>query len=163
MRCPYCGGLETQVKDSRPSDDNAAIRRRRVCPDCGGRFTTFERVQLRELTVVKRSGRRIPFDRDKLQRSVEIALRKRPVDAERVERMVNGIVRQLESSGEAEVPSETIGELVMEGLKGLDDVAYVRFASVYRNFREAKDFEDLLGELSGDEAEGALPEKRVEP
>ena len=163
MRCPYCGGLDTQVKDSRPSDDNAAIRRRRVCPDCGGRFTTFERVQLRELTVVKRSGRRIPFDRDKLQRSVEIALRKRPVDAERIERMVNGIVRQLESSGEAEVPSETIGELVMEGLKGLDDVAYVRFASVYRNFREAKDFEDLLGELSGDEAEGAVPEKRAEP
>ena len=163
MRCPYCGGLDTQVKDSRPSDDNAAIRRRRVCPDCGGRFTTFERVQLRELTVVKRSGRRIPFDRDKLQRSVEIALRKRPVDAERVERMVNGIVRQLESSGEGEVPSETIGELVMEGLKGLDDVAYVRFASVYRNFREAKDFEDLLGELSGDDADGAAPEKRAEP
>ncbi len=163
MRCPYCGGLDTQVKDSRPSDDNAAIRRRRVCPDCGGRFTTFERVQLRELTVVKRSGRRIPFDRDKLQRSVEIALRKRPVDAERVERMVSGIVRQLESSGEAEVPSETIGRLVMEGLKGLDDVAYVRFASVYRNFREAKDFEDLLGELSSDDAESVVPEKRAEP
>jgi transcriptional repressor NrdR len=163
VRCPYCGGLDTQVKDSRPSDDNAAIRRRRVCPDCGGRFTTFERVQLRELTVVKRSGRRIPFDRDKLQRSVEIALRKRPVDAERVERMVSGIVRQLESSGEAEVPSETIGRLVMEGLKGLDDVAYVRFASVYRNFREAKDFEDLLGELSSDDAESVVPEKRAEP
>ncbi len=155
MRCPYCGGLETQVKDSRPSDDHSAIRRRRVCPDCGGRFTTFERVQLRELTVVKRSGRRIPFDRDKLQRSVEVALRKRPVDAERIERMVNGIVRQLESSGEAEISSEQIGELVMEGLKGLDDVAYVRFASVYKNFREAKDFEDLLGELSSEDPESA--------
>lgn len=161
MRCPYCGGLETQVKDSRPSDDHSAIRRRRVCPDCGGRFTTFERVQLRELTVVKRSGRRIPFDRDKLQRSVEVALRKRPVDAERIERMVNGIVRQLESSGEVEISSEQIGELVMEGLKGLDDVAYVRFASVYRNFREAKDFEDLLGELSGEDPETAPASTRA--
>ena len=149
MRCPYCGSLDTQVKDSRPTDDASAIRRRRVCPDCGGRFTTFERVQLRELVVVKRSGRRVPFDRDKLQRSVEVALRKRPVDPERVERMINGIVRQLESMGDGEVPSETVGELVMEGLKGLDDVAYVRFASVYRNFREAKDFEDILGELAG--------------
>ncbi len=153
MRCPYCGSLESQVKDSRPSDDHSAIRRRRVCPDCGGRFTTFERVQLRELTVVKRSGRRIPFDRDKLQRSVEVALRKRPVDMERIDRMVNGIVRQLESMGEGEVPSSTIGALVMEGLKSLDDVAYVRFASVYKNFREARDFEDLIGELTGDEAE----------
>ena len=161
MRCPYCGGLETQVKDSRPSDDHSAIRRRRVCPDCGGRFTTFERVQLRELTVVKRSGRRIPFDRDKLQRSVEVALRKRPVDAERIERMVNGIVRQLESSGEVEISSEQIGELVMEGLKGLDDVAYVRFASVYKNFREAKDFEDLLGELSGEDPESAPASTRA--
>jgi len=161
VRCPYCGGLETQVKDSRPSDDHSAIRRRRVCPDCGGRFTTFERVQLRELTVVKRSGRRIPFDRDKLQRSVEVALRKRPVDAERIERMVNGIVRQLESSGEVEISSEQIGELVMEGLKGLDDVAYVRFASVYRNFREAKDFEDLLGELSGEDPESAPASTRA--
>ena len=148
MRCPYCGSLDTQVKDSRPTDDASAIRRRRVCPDCGGRFTTFERVQLRELWCVKRSGRRVPFDRDKLQRSVEVALRKRPVEPERVERMVNGIVRQLESLGEGEVTSEPIGELVMEGLKGLDDVAYVRFASVYKNFREAKDFEDLLGELA---------------
>jgi len=161
VRCPYCGGLETQVKDSRPSDDHSAIRRRRVCPDCGGRFTTFERVQLRELTVVKRSGRRIPFDRDKLQRSVEVALRKRPVDAERIERMVNGIVRQLESSGEVEISSEQIGELVMEGLKGLDDVAYVRFASVYKNFREAKDFEDLLGELSGEDPESAPASTRA--
>ena len=153
MRCPYCASLDSQVKDSRPSDDHSAIRRRRVCPDCGGRFTTFERVQLRELTVVKRSGRRIPFDRDKLQRSVEVALRKRPVDVERIDRMVNGIVRQLESMGEGEIPSATIGQLVMEGLKSLDDVAYVRFASVYKNFREARDFEDLIGELTGDETE----------
>ena len=153
MRCPYCGSLDTQVKDSRPTDDHSAIRRRRVCPDCGGRFTTFERVQLRELMVVKRSGRRIPFDREKLARSIDVALRKRPVDPERVERMINGIVRQLESMGDGEVRSDTIGELVMEGLKGLDDVAYVRFASVYRNFREAKDFENLLGELSADGAE----------
>ena len=153
MRCPYCASLDSQVKDSRPSDDHSAIRRRRVCPDCGGRFTTFERVQLRELTVVKRSGRRIPFDRDKLQRSVEVALRKRPVDVERIDRMVNGIVRQLESMGEGEIPSATVGQLVMEGLKSLDDVAYVRFASVYKNFREARDFEDLIGELTGDETE----------
>ena len=149
MRCPYCGSLDTQVKDSRPTDDSSSIRRRRICPDCGGRFTTFERVQLRELTVVKRSGRRVPFDRDKLQQSVEVALRKRPVEPERVERMINGVVRQLESLGDSEVASERIGELIMEGLKGLDDVAYVRFASVYKNFREAKDFEALLGELAG--------------
>ncbi|MGX5733145.1 transcriptional regulator NrdR [Bosea thiooxidans] len=157
MRCPYCGSLDTQVKDSRPTDDHASIRRRRVCPDCGGRFTTFERVQLRELMVVKRSGRRTPFDRDKLETSIAHALRKRPVAPERIERMVNGIVRQLESSGEAEIASSTIGELVMEGLKGLDDVAYVRFASVYKNFREAKDFEELLGQLgtAEDEEEGA--------
>jgi len=153
MRCPYCGSLDTQVKDSRPTDDSSAIRRRRVCPDCGGRFTTFERVQLRELFVVKRSGRRVPFDRDKLERSVEVALRKRPVEPERVERMLNGIVRQLESMGDADVPSETVGELVMEGLKGLDDVAYVRFASVYKNFREAKDFEEILGRLANEEPE----------
>jgi transcriptional repressor NrdR len=150
MRCPYCGNVDTQVKDSRPSDDNTAIRRRRVCQDCGGRFTTFERVQLRELMVLKRSGRRIPFDRDKLVRSVQVALRKRSVDPDRVERMVSGIVRQLESSGESEVTSEQIGHLVMAGLRGLDDVAYVRFASVYRNFREAKDFETFVGELSGE-------------
>jgi transcriptional repressor NrdR len=153
MRCPYCGSLDTQVKDSRPTDDASAIRRRRICSDCGGRFTTFERVQLRELTVLKRSGRRVPFDRDKLQRSVEIALRKRPVDPERVERMINGIVRQLEALGENEISSETVGELVMEGLKGLDDVAYVRFASVYKNFREAKDFEEILERLSTPDAE----------
>lgn len=151
MRCPYCGSTNTQVKDSRPSEDHTAIRRRRGCADCGGRFTTFERVQLRELTVVKRSGRRVPFDRDKLVRSVQVALRKRPVDPERVERMVTGIVRQLESTGDGDVDSNMVGQLVMEGLKGLDDVAYVRFASVYKNFREARDFEALLGELSGDE------------
>jgi transcriptional repressor NrdR len=151
MRCPYCGSSDTQVKDSRPAEDSSCIRRRRVCPDCGGRFTTFERVQLRELVVVKKSGRRTPFDRDKLMRSLEIALRKRPVEPERVERMVNGIVRQLENSGEAEVESARIGELVIMGLKSLDDVAYVRFASVYRDFREARDFNTIIDELeSGD-------------
>lgn len=152
MRCPFCGSLETQVKDSRPSDDHATIRRRRICPDCGGRFTTFERVHLRDLMVLKRSGRKVPFEREKLARSLEIALRKRPVDPERIDRMINGIVRQLESSGETEVGTEAIGELVMEGLKNLDSVAYVRFASVYRNFREAKDFETLIGELAVDDA-----------
>jgi len=149
MRCPYCGNPDTQVKDSRPSEDNTAIRRRRVCTDCGGRFTTFERVQLRDLQVVKRNNRRVPFDRDKLMRSVQVALRKRQVDPERVDRMVNGIVRQLESSGETEVASEQIGHLVMEGLRGLDAVAFVRFASVYKDFREAKDFEEFVGELAG--------------
>jgi len=147
MRCPYCGALDTQVKDSRPTDDASSIRRRRICSDCGGRFTTFERVQLRDLVVVKKNGRRAPFDRDKLYRSVEVALRKRAVAAERVERMINGIVRQLESQGDADIPTQLIGELVMEGLKGLDDVAYVRFASVYRNFREARDFNAIVGEL----------------
>ncbi|MCG6115938.1 MAG: transcriptional regulator NrdR [Mesorhizobium sp.] len=151
MRCPYCQSEDTQVKDSRPAEDGVAIRRRRVCPDCGGRFTTFERVQLRELMVVKKSGRKVPFDRDKLMRSVEIALRKRNVDPDRVERAVSGIVRQLESSGESDVNADEIGRLVMEALKGLDDVAYVRFASVYRNFREARDFHDVLGELKGEE------------
>ncbi|MBO6510623.1 MAG: transcriptional repressor NrdR [Roseibium sp.] len=148
MRCPFCGGEETQVKDSRPTEDNTAIRRRRICNTCGGRFTTFERVQLRELMVLKRSGRRVPFDREKLMRSVQIAVRKRPVEPDRIERMVSGIVRQLESAGESEITAETIGNHVMEGLKTIDDVAYVRFASVYRNFREAKDFEALLDELS---------------
>ena len=152
MRCPYCGAADTQVKDSRPTEDSAAIRRRRVCVECGGRFTTFERVQLRDLTVLKKSGRRVPFDRDKLMRSVQVALRKRPVETDRVERMVSGIVRQLESRGEQEIPAEEIGLLVMEGLRNLDDVAYVRFASVYRDFREAKDFEAFVGELAGDEA-----------
>ena len=159
MRCPYCGNPDTQVKDSRPSEDNTAIRRRRVCPDCGGRFTTFERVQLRELTVVKKNGRRVPFDRDKLARSVAVALRKRAVDPERADRMVNGIVRQLESSGDGEVPSERIGLLVMEGLKGLDEVAYVRFASVYRNFKDTEDFKEVLGELSGEPVAESKPEK----
>ena len=153
MRCPFCGADDTQVKDSRPTEDNSAIRRRRACPDCGGRFTTFERIQLRELMVAKKSGRRTPFDRDKLARSVQVALRKRPVDAERVERMVSGIVRQLESLGDSEIKSEQIGALVMEGLKGLDDVAYVRFASVYKNFREPKDFEEIIGEMNTEENE----------
>lgn len=151
MRCPYCGSTNTQVKDSRPSEDHTTIRRRRICGDCGGRFTTFERVQLRELTVIKRNGRRIPFDRDKLMRSVQVALRKRPVEPDRIERMVSGIVRRLENSGENDAQSEAIGHLVMEALKGLDDVAYVRFASVYKNFREAKDFEELIDELQGPE------------
>jgi len=150
MRCPSCGSLDTQVKDSRPTEDSAVIRRRRVCLTCNFRFTTFERVQLRELTVIKRNGRRVPFDRDKLLRSVQIALRKRPVDPERVEQMVSKVVRDLESLGENEVSSETIGEAVMEELREVDDVAYVRFASVYRNFREAKDFETALAELSED-------------
>jgi len=144
MRCPFCGNEESQVKDSRPSEDGAAIRRRRLCPSCGGRFTTFERVQLRELVIVKRSGRRTPFDRDKLMRSISIALRKRPVDPERVEQMVSKIVRQLESMGETELPSSTVGGLVMQGLKELDDVAYVRYASVYKDFRETGDFADFL-------------------
>ena len=144
MRCPFCGELESQVKDSRPSEDGAAIRRRRMCPQCGGRFTTFERVQLRELTILKRSGRRAPFDREKLVRSISIAARKRPLEAERLERMVNAIVRQLESMGETELASHVVGELVMKALKGLDDVAYVRYASVYRDFRQTEDFAKFL-------------------
>jgi len=150
MRCPFCGSDDTQVKDSRPTDDNAAIRRRRFCPNCGSRFTTFERVQLRELIVVKKSGKRIPFDRDKLARSIQIACRKRPVESERIERIVNAIVRRLESSGETELSSELIGEQVMDALHTLDPVAYVRFASVYRNFREVKDFEEFVGKLHDD-------------
>ena len=149
MRCPFCGNDDTQVKDSRPTEDNSAIRRRRFCPNCGARFTTFERIQLRELTVIKKSGAKAPFDRDKLARSIMIATRKRPIEPERIERLINGIVRRLESSGESEIKSDTIGELVMDGLAALDKVAYVRFASVYRNFREAKDFEDFIGSLSG--------------
>ncbi len=147
MLCPFCGHDDTQVKDSRPTDDGAAIRRRRFCTACTQRFTTIERVQLRDLIVIKSDGRRVPFDRDKLARSVRIALRKRPVAEERIERIVNGIVRQLEASGEGEIASQQIGELVMETLKEVDAVAYVRFASVYRNFREAKDFEAFLGQL----------------
>src|SRR6201996_158268 len=146
MRCPFCGHAESQVKDSRPSEDGAAIRRRRHCPACGGRFTTFERVQLRELTILKRSGRRSPFDREKLVRSISVAIRKRPVDPERVERLVNTIVRQLESMGETEIASHVVGEMVMKALKSLDEVAYVRYASVYRDFRETEDFARFLGE-----------------
>lgn len=153
MRCPFCGHEDTQVKDSRPTEDNSAIRRRRLCPACGSRFTTFERVQLRELTVLKSNKQRVPFDRDKLIRSIEIATRKRTIEPERIERMVNGIVRRLESSGESEIPTNAIGEMVMDALRGLDPVAYVRFASVYRNFREAKDFEEFVGALDGDEQE----------
>ena len=148
MRCPYCMNADTQVKDSRPTEENTVIRRRRVCPDCGGRFTTFERIQLRELTIIKNTGRKVPFDRDKLMRSVQVALRKRPVEPERIERMVSGIVRRLESEGESEISAKRLGEMVMEGLYALDQVGYVRFASVYRNFREAKDFEEFLGEMS---------------
>jgi len=147
VRCPYCGNDDTQVKDSRPTDDSSAIRRRRICPSCGGRFTTFERVQLRELTVIKKSGRKVPFDRDKLARSVNTALRKRAVEPERVERLISGVVRQLESLGEVEITSDQIGEFVMEGLKNLDDVAFVRFASVYKNFGKADDFRSFLSEL----------------
>lgn len=147
MRCPFCGHEDTQVKDSRPTEDNQAIRRRRFCDGCKQRFTTIERTQLRELTVVKSDGRRVPFDRDKLARSIRIALRKRPIQEERVERIVNGIVRQMESSGDSDVPSKQIGELVMDTLKEVDPVAYVRFASVYRDFREAKDFQAFLGTM----------------
>ena len=151
MRCPNCASLDTQVKDSRPTEDSSVIRRRRVCLSCNFRFTTFERVQLRELVVIKRNGRRVPFDRDKLLRSVQISLRKRNVDPDRVEQFVSKIVRDLEGLGESDISSETIGEMVMEHLRELDDVAYVRFASVYRNFREPKDFEAVLDELSGEE------------
>ncbi|MEE2654450.1 MAG: transcriptional regulator NrdR [Pseudomonadota bacterium] len=147
MHCPFCGAEETQVKDSRPTEEGAAIRRRRACTNCGARFTTFERVQLRELTVIKENGKREPFDRDKLARSLNISLRKRQVDPERIERLINSIIRRMESSGDSDVPSKRIGELVMDGLSSLDPVAYVRFASVYRNFREARDFEDFVGTL----------------
>ena len=147
MRCPFCGNDDTQVKDSRPTEDNSAIRRRRQCPNCGARFTTFERVQLRDLTVLKSNGQRETFDRDKILQSMSIALRKRPVDQDRIERIVNGIVRRLESSGESEIPTKLIGELVMDALAALDPVGYVRFASVYRNFREARDFEEFIEKL----------------
>lgn len=149
MRCPFCGSDETQVKDSRPTEDNSAIRRRRSCPACNSRFTTFERVQLRELMVVKSNGKRQVFDRDKLYQSIDKAVRKRPVETERVERLVSSIVRRLESMGETEIPSKEIGALVMEGLKALDPVAYVRFASVYRNFREVNDFEKFVDQQYG--------------
>ena len=147
MRCPFCGHDDTQVKDSRPAEEAAAIRRRRFCASCGQRFTTVERVQLRELWVIKTDGRRVPFDREKLARSISVALRKRPVEDERIERVVSSMVRQLEASGETDIPSAQIGELVMDTLKAVDEVAYVRFASVYRDFREARDFEAFLGSL----------------
>jgi transcriptional repressor NrdR len=154
MRCPFCGHDESQVKDSRPTEDGAVIRRRRSCPQCDARFTTFERVQLRELTIVKRTGRRQPFEREKLVRSISLAIRKRPVDPEQLERMVSGIVRELESLGETEIPSNVVGEMIMQALKALDDVAYVRYASVYRDFRQTQDFARFLGE-EGLSEEGA--------
>jgi len=147
MRCPFCGNIDTQVKDSRPAEDHVSIRRRRFCPACGGRFTTYERVQLRDLVVVKKSGKREAFDRDKLERSIRIALQKRPIEPDRIDQMVSGIVRRLESLGETDVPSDTIGQIVMETLARIDTVAYVRFASVYKNFQAADDFEDFVSEL----------------
>lgn len=147
MRCPFCGNDDTQVKDSRPTEDNSAIRRRRSCNSCGARFTTFERVQLRELTVSKKSGKKVPFEREKLERSINLALRKRPIEENRIELLINGIVRQLESLGEAEVKTEHIGKLIMEGLHTMDKVAYVRYASVYKDFREAGDFEKFVGQI----------------
>jgi transcriptional repressor NrdR len=147
MRCPFCGGEDTQVKDSRPAEDSSSVRRRRECSACGGRFTTFERVQLRELVVIKSSGKKAPFDRDKMMRSINIAMRKRNVEPEKVEQMASGVVRRLEAMGETEIESKKIGELVMEGLAHIDDVAYVRYASVYKDFREARDFEQFLGKL----------------
>lgn len=147
MRCPFCGDTETQVKDSRPAEDHVTIRRRRFCQACGGRFTTYERVQLRDLTVLKKNGKRESFDRDKLARSIRMALQKRPIEADRIDQMISGIVRRLESLGDADVRSENIGEIVMETLARIDTVAYVRFASVYKNFQEADDFEDFVAEL----------------
>jgi len=154
MKCPFCGNPDTQVKDSRPSDDGAAIRRRRSCPQCGGRFTTFERVQLRELMILKRNGRRAPFDRDKLERSLGIALRKRPVQPEQIEQLVSRIVRQLESLGETEIPSSTVGDFIMKALKSVDEVAYVRYASVYKDFRHTGDFARFLGDEGLDDESG---------
>ena len=147
MRCPFCGNVDTQVKDSRPAEDHAAIRRRRLCPSCGGRFTTYERVQLRDLVVIKSNGRREDFDRDKLERSIRISMQKRPVEQERIDQMISGIVRRLESSGDTDIPSKMIGEIVMEALARIDTVAYVRFASVYKNFQEAGDFDKFVSEL----------------
>ena len=156
MRCPYCQSVDTQVKDSRPAEDTTAIRRRRICPDCGGRFTTFERVQLRELMVQKKTGRKVPFDREKLHRSFEIALRKRPVEDDRIERAVSGIVRRMESSGESEITTDYIGTMVMEALKGIDHVAFVRYASVYRDFADPKEFHNLISELEEEDRIGSL-------
>lgn len=150
MRCPFCGNIETQVKDSRPAEEHVSIRRRRFCPGCGGRFTTYERVQLRDLVVVKTNGRREAFDRDKLERSIRIALQKRPVEPERIEQMISGIVRRLESMGETNIDSKTVGEIVMESLARIDTVAYVRFASVYKNFQAADDFDKFVSELRPD-------------
>ncbi len=147
MRCPFCGNTETQVKDSRPAEDHVAIRRRRFCPACGGRFTTYERVQLRDLVVIKTNGRREPFDRDKLERSIRISMQKRPIDPERIDQMISGIVRRLESMGETDIPSATIGEIAMESLARIDTVAYVRFASVYKNFQDPDDFDKFVSEL----------------
>ena len=147
MRCPFCGNIDTQVKDSRPAEDHVAIRRRRNCPGCGGRFTTYERVQLRDLVVVKKNGKRETFDRDKLSRSIRIAMQKRPVEPDRIEQMISGIVRRLESMGDTDIPSDTIGAIVMESLARIDTVGYVRFASVYKNFQEADDFEEFVAEL----------------
>ena len=147
MRCPFCGNVDTQVKDSRPAEDNVAIRRRRFCSACGGRFTTYERVQLRDLVVIKRSGKREDFDMDKLERSIRIALQKRPIEIDRIDQMISGIVRRLESMGETDISYEKIGEIVMESLARIDTVAYVRFASVYKNFQAADDFEDFVHEL----------------
>ena len=157
MRCPFCGNEDTQVKDSRPTEDASAIRRRRLCSACGGRFTTFERVQLRELTILKNSGKRVPFDRDKLMRSINIATRKRNIDPEQREQMVSGIVRRLESRGDSEIESRELGGLVMQGLQELDDVAFVRYASVYNNFSRVEDFEKFLGRMAVD------PEKETQP
>ena len=157
MRCPFCANDDSQVKDSRPTEDGGAIRRRRQCPACGARFTTFERIQLREMIVVKKSGKREVFDRDKLARSIEIACRKRPIEPQRIERLVNGVVRRLESAGESELGVGLVGEMVMEGLQALDPVAYIRFASVYRDFREARDFETFVGSLADRPVERSLP------
>ena len=147
MRCPFCSNEDSQVKDSRPTEDNTAIRRRRICETCGSRFTTFERIQLRDLIVIKSNGQKENFDRDKMYRSLSLALRKRSIESEKIEKIVNAIVRKLENSGETEIKSNIIGQYIMEALMHLDQVAYVRFASVYKNFREAKDFEDFLGNL----------------
>ena len=156
MRCPFCGDTDTQVKDSRPTEDQISIRRRRVCAACSSRFTTYERVQLCELNVVKRGGTKEPFDRQKLHRSIQVATRKRPIEEEKLERVINGIVRQLETAGESDISSEKIGEVVMDSLFNLDKVAYVRFASVYKDFREAKDFEDFIETIQIEKKKGAV-------
>jgi transcriptional repressor NrdR len=159
MRCPFCGNIETQVKDSRPAEEHVSIRRRRFCPACGGRFTTYERVQLRDLVVVKTNGRREDFDRDKLERSIRIALQKRPIEPDRIEQMISGIVRRLESMGDTDIGSKVVGEIVMESLARIDTVAYVRFASVYKNFQAADDFDKFVSELRPETLPGAEPPK----